>query len=222
MIFRANLFAAVAAGIALSGMTAAGRADMIDTSGMATWEHCALCHSADGISHMAKFPKLAGQRADYIAKQLRDFRAERRSNDGGPMVTNAGLLSDAQIEEVAGYFSSLSPPPPEDSVSDAARIASGRQLFEKGKPGAGVAACVTCHAGGGVSGVLAPRIEAQHDEYLRKQLMDFRSGARGNDPDGLMRAVANGLTESEISAVAAYAATLTRSIPHQVGTPDGG
>ena len=188
----------------------AGRADMIDTSGMATWEHCALCHSADGISRMSKFPKLAGQKPAYIEKQLRDFRAGRRTNDGGPMVTNASLLSDAQITEVARYFGSLPPPPPDGDGSDTAKTDAGQRLFDKGKPEAGVAACVTCHAGGGISGVVAPKIASQHAGYLRKQLTDFRSGDRGNDPDGIMRGIAGGLTDTEIEAVSAYVAARKR------------
>jgi cytochrome c553 len=193
----------------VSGATVA-RADMVDTSGMATWEFCALCHSADGISRMAKFPKLAGQRPDYIAKQLRDFRAQRRHNDGGPMLTNAGALTDEQIDEVVTYFGSLPPPPPADGALDQREAAIGATLFNEGKIEAGVDACATCHLGRGRPGVLAPRITAQHAGYLRKQLIDFKNGDRENDPRGLMRAVAEALSDTEISAVAAYVATLER------------
>ena len=203
---RAVLALAVCAAMAI----APGHADMIDTSSMKAWEHCALCHSADGISRMPKFPKLAGQRPAYIEKQLREFRAEKRTNDGGPMVTNASLLSDAQITEVASYFASLPPPPPEESENDAAVLATGRQLFETGKPEAGVAACMTCHVGGGIPGVVAPAIAAQHAGYLRKQLNDFRDKARNNDPDGIMQAIAGALTDGEIDAVSAYAASRMR------------
>ena len=213
---RQRLFCVLVTALMLIAGAGSGRADMIDTSGLATWELCAICHSADGISRMAKFPKLAGQKPAYIEKQLREFRAEKRTNDGGPMVTNAGQLSDAQIREVARYFGSLPPPPPADPASDAAMIAAGRRLFEKGKPEAGVAACVTCHVGGGRPGVLAPKISAQHAGYLRKQLLDFRAEARGNDPGGVMRVIARGLTEDEIDAVSGYAATRKRM---EGGTP---
>jgi cytochrome c553 len=204
----AMLLAAAAVGSTVAATAA--HAGMIDTSGLATWELCAICHSADGISRMAKFPKLAGQRRDYITKQLRDFRAERRSNDGGPMLTNAGNLSDAQIAEVATYFSALPPPPPASGTLDPRVAATGARLFDEGKPDAGVPACAGCHAGAGKAGVLAPRIRAQHAEYLRKQLADFKSGARANDPDGLMRGVVAALSDSEIAAVSAYVATLER------------
>src|SRR5215472_15937495 len=64
-------------------------ADIIVTEGMQPWDLCATCHSLDGISAMARFPKLAGQRAAYIVKQVRDFRDGRRSNDGGQMQASA-------------------------------------------------------------------------------------------------------------------------------------
>ena len=198
-------------GFAAPGISAsAAWADMIDTSGMAPWELCAECHNMDGISHMAKFPKLAGQRYAYLVKQIGDFQVERRTNDGGKMVSNAGLLSDEDVIAVAKYFSSLPPPPPVTSDLDAELIGLGRRLFTKGKPEAGVAACASCHAGAGVAGVLAPRIEAQHADYLKKELIDFRGGARSNDPDERMRKIAHALSDAEIVAVAAYASTLER------------
>lgn len=207
---RRYLHCVAVAALALLACGVPGRADMIDTSGMAVWETCALCHSADGISRMAKFPKLAGQKPAYIEKQLHEFRAEKRTNDGGMMITNAGLLSDAQIREVARYFGSLPPPPPASAGSDSAGTAMGRRLFENGKPEAGVAPCMTCHVGSGDPAVLAPKITAQHADYLRKQLLDFRADARENDPGGVMRQIARGLTEAEIEAVSGYAATRKR------------
>lgn len=198
-------------GLAASGIAVStARADMIDTSGMAPWEPCAECHNMDGISHMAKFPKLAAQRYAYIVKQIHDFQAERRTNDGGKMVSNAGLLSDEDVVAVAKYFSALPPPPPVKTEASAATISLGRRLFTKGKPEAGVDACASCHAGAGVAGVLAPRIEAQHADYLKKELLDFRAGKRANDPDERMRKIARALSDAEIVAVAAYASTLER------------
>lgn len=192
------------------GAAGAARADMIDTSHMAPWEHCAECHSMDGISATAKFPKLAGQRYAYIVKQLGDFQAQRRTNDGGPMATNTEELTPAHIEIVAKYFSELPPPLPAPAEADAEVAGLGRRLFTEGKPEAGVAACASCHAGDGVAGVLAPRIEAQHAGYLAKQLEDFRAGGRANDPEGRMRTVAAALSDAEIAAVASYAASLGR------------
>lgn len=203
----------VAATVVLTGSPAReARADMIDTSSMAAWEHCALCHSADGISRTARFPKLAGQKAAYIEKQVRDFKSGRRSNDGGPMQTNTEELTEADIKSVSVYFAKLSPPPPVAPDEVDADLEMGRALFEGGKPETGVAACASCHVGPGQAGILAPHITAQHAGYLQKQLAEFRDGSRDNDTDGQMRRVAATLNDAEIAAVSAYAATLERKI----------
>jgi cytochrome c553 len=53
-----------------------------------------------------------------------------------------------------------------------------------------------------------PRIAGQFAEYVEAQLIAFRNGARANDPNGMMRAVAARMTDREIKAVAEYAAGL--------------
>ncbi|MDO6749684.1 c-type cytochrome, partial [Gilvimarinus sp. 1_MG-2023] len=54
-------------------------------------------------------PRLGGQHADYIAKQLRDFRAGNRTTDGDAQIMRgvAKHLSDAELEAVANYISGL-------------------------------------------------------------------------------------------------------------------
>src|SRR5260370_12336942 len=99
--------ALIAAGSAVS----LAYADIIVTEGMQPWDLCATCHSLDGISAMARFPKLAGQRAAYIVKQVRDFRDGRRSNDGGQMQASASHIDDNDLAKTAAYFASLPPPP---------------------------------------------------------------------------------------------------------------
>src|SRR5262249_44319603 len=58
-------------------------------------------------------PKLAGQRAAYIVKQVRDFRDGRRGNDGGQMQASASYIDDDDLAKTATYFASLPPPPPD-------------------------------------------------------------------------------------------------------------
>lgn len=180
-------------------------ADMIDTSGMEPWEVCALCHSLDGISAMAKFPKLAGQRAAYIEKQFRDFQSGNRMNDGGQMQAITTEIELADLAAIADHFSSLPPPPAEtgDSTPGAAS-----DLFRNGRDG--VPACLSCHGGGSSDLPLAPWLEAQHADYLAKQLTDFQTGTRENDPGGVMRAVAAQLSADEIAALSAYIAAQDR------------
>lgn len=181
------------------------RAGMIDTEGMQPWETCAMCHGLYGDSRMAKFPKLANQPYDYLVKQLQDFRASRRSNDDGKMVSNAGLLTAETLDAVARYFSRLPPPPPSGTPN-----ALGETLFRNGKPEARVPACGTCHGLQPPDGRPYPRLEAQHAAYVTKQLRDFRKQLRTNDHEHVMQRIARRLSDAEIAAVADYVAGLPR------------
>ena len=81
---------------------AAGDADAGKTKAAA----CAACHGPDGNAGIdPQYPRLAGQYRDYIAKALRDYKSGARKN---PIMAGfAGTLSDADIEDLAEYFSSL-------------------------------------------------------------------------------------------------------------------
>lgn len=183
---------------------------MIDKAGMKPWEVCALCHGLDGISRMPKFPRLAGQRAAYIEKQLHDFRAGRRRNDGGQMEAVVTEISEAEIPVVAAHFSHSMPPEPVKADVEPKALERARKLFETGDAGAGVPACKNCHGSSPSGPVAGPRISAQHPDYLAKQLRDFRSGERANDETGSMPEIAGKLTDTDIDALAAYIAALPR------------
>ncbi|SCW95730.1 MULTISPECIES: cytochrome c [unclassified Pseudomonas] len=73
---------------------------------------CTGCHSPDGKGNAAAgFPHLGGQHAQYITKQLTDFRKEEggRANDGDAMTmrTIARKLSDEDIAAVSSYIQGL-------------------------------------------------------------------------------------------------------------------
>jgi len=72
-------------------------------AGKAKSAQCAQCHSADGNSKVAQFPRLAGQHADYIVHALKDYASGRRRN---PIMAGiAKGLSEDDREELAAYFS---------------------------------------------------------------------------------------------------------------------
>ena len=202
----------ITGGAVLAAMLCAlpARAGMIDESGLKPWENCALCHSLDGVSRMAKFPKLAGQMPAYIEKQIWDFRAAKRTNDGEQMQGMAGLIAEKDIPVVARYFADLPPPPPADPPPDGDRKA-GRALYLTGDAVRGLPACASCHGKDNAATAGAPRLEAQHADYVVKQLMDFRSGDRANDPGGVMAGVAAKLSDADIRAVGGYLAATIRN-----------
>ena len=67
---------------------------------------CSMCHLG-AFAGQNEIPKVAGQQYDYIVKQMRDFKARTRTNDAGNMTSVAQTLSEADIENLAHYISSL-------------------------------------------------------------------------------------------------------------------
>lgn len=186
-------------------------ADMIDRSGMAEWEICALCHSADGVSVMARFPKLAGQKASYIERQVKQFRLGERSNDGGQMQAISTEVEWSAVPQIAAYFAGLDTAP---TVELTPQAMSGNEplaeQFKRGKTlfygGDGATpACATCHADPRSP---APWLDGQHRDYLYKQLQDFRSGRRSDSILGKMPVIAARLSESDMAAVSAFLAAI--------------
>lgn len=178
-------------------------ADMIDKAGMSDWEVCGLCHGANGISAMPKFPKLAGQKAEYLEREFKRFRRGDRTNDGGQMQAITTEVAMSAVVGIATYFSELPPPEVDASAIELAHanpdvFARGRRLFLEGE--GELAACADCHADRHSD---APWIDGQHRDYVRKQLEDFRSGRR---PDGAgdMAEIAARLNEQDVSAVALF------------------
>ncbi len=71
---------------------------------------CIGCHSPNGEGiDLAVYPKLNGQHADYIAKQLTEFREGIRNNDGDSMImrTIAAKMSNKDIKAVSSYIQGL-------------------------------------------------------------------------------------------------------------------
>jgi len=171
---------------------------------------CAACHAADGNSVAPANPKLAGQFSGYLYKQLTNFKAhggkkaERQNPIMAGMVAN---LSNADMQNVAAYFSEQKLRP--DVAQDKELAAAGQKLYRGGNAATGVAACAGCHgpSGAGIP-VEFPHIAGQWAAYIEAQLEAFRSGARANDPNGMMRGVAAHMTDHEIKAVAQYVAGL--------------
>jgi cytochrome c553 len=204
------------AGLALLGAGPTARADGLGNENAPPQEICGMCHGLDGISRMAKFPKLAGQKAAYLERQIRDFREGRRHNDGGQMTAIATEIAEPQIAEVAAYFAGLPPPGPQAAELDPASRARAEALVNTGDRTAGIPACRSCHGPGPALGeerIEGPHLTAQHEDYLARQLRDFRSGARTNDPGRAMQRAAARLSDGDIAALARFLAASTREPP---------
>jgi cytochrome c553 len=164
---------------------------------------CAACHGSDGNSAIAMYPNLAGQSANYLAKQLANFKSGEREN--AMMAGMAAALSDEDMHDLAAYF----------AVQDAKEGTGetnevGHKLYLGGDAKNGITACVACHgiAGKGMKQAGFPSLSGQSQEYLKSQLNSFRSGARANDYNGMMRNIAIKLSDADIEAVSQYITSL--------------
>jgi len=175
---------------------------------------CMTCHGPDG-GGMAPtaYPRIAGLDRGYLTKQIQDFRAGRRNNP--IMMPMAANLTEEEVAAVSAYYAALPVhPPPAQAPADAADKAASDLVqwgdwTERGLPG-----CAQCHGpkGNGI-GSSFPGLAAQQGSYIKAQLQAWRSGARANDPLGLMKAVADRLTDDEIESVSRYYAAQTGGPP---------
>ncbi|MET1254905.1 c-type cytochrome [Aliikangiella maris] len=183
--------------ILFAGSISAGDA----AKGQAKTAMCAGCHAADGNSPLPANPKLAGQNEKYLIKQLHDFKSgERPSATMQPM---AQTLSDEDIQDVAAFYAS-------QKIQHAAvpeeYIELGEQLYRGGDSNRDIPACMACHGanGNGMSAAGFPSVGGQHPEYVKAQLIAFRSGARANDKNAVMRDVVAKMSDKQIEALAYY------------------
>ena len=194
-------FVVIAATCALLGSATAALAAGDPTAGKAKSTTCAACHNADGNSAVAQYPKLAGQSADYLVKQLQEYKSGARVN--AIMVGMVAPLSPQDMEDLAAYFSSQQIA---RGAADPALAPAGEAIFRGGNLTSGVAACSACHGAVGTGNPAAkfPALAGQHAEYVETQLKAFRAMERANDAGQMMRQNAAKMTDQEIKAVSSY------------------
>lgn len=202
------LLAAVSAGLVAT--TPAALAADPDKGKTIVTTVCAACHNADGNSSISVNPKLAGQHADYIYKQLRNFKgADGKSPERVNPIMNgmAAGLSDDDMKNLAAYFDAQKRKP--EVAKNRETIEYAQKLYRSGDAAKGLPACAACHGPTG-AGMPAqfPLIAGQFAEYTEAQLKGFRAGERANDTNMMMRLVAIKMTDAEIKAVSDYIAGL--------------
>lgn len=165
---------------------------------------CLACHGEGGNSVVPNFPKLAGQQAIYIEKQLNEFLSGKRKNEVmAPFLAQFGKGDTAGL---AAYYTGQKQTP--GIVEDKKLADAGKKLYEDGNTESGVPACMGCHQPKGEGNDRYPRLAGQHQAYTQQQMADFKAGVRNNDKAKVMRAVAERMTEQEMKAVSEYIAGL--------------
>ncbi|MCR4347855.1 MAG: cytochrome c4 [Sulfuricaulis sp.] len=174
-------------------------------AGQAKAAVCAGCHGADGNGGADPlWPKLAGQDAEYIAKQLGDFKSGARKDP--IMAGMAAALSKTDMKNIGAYYESLKAKP--GAARDAQLAKLGEKTYRGGNAKMGVSACMSCHGptGHGIPPRF-PKVSGQNAAYTNRQLLAFKTGSRTNDGD-IMTRIAFRMSEQEIKAVSEYMAGL--------------
>lgn len=185
------------------GLSASAHANDLARAQEIVSARCHLCHGQNGESASAVFPRLAGQHADYIAKQLGDFKSGKRVSD--TMKPQAEELTPAEMKALGAFFQAkvVGPRPARDKEL----LAVGKYIFERGNQFSGLPPCASCHGPKGLGTPQLPRLAGQHPRYIEDQLKQFNKRERTND-NAVMHTIASKLSELETHAVAEYIATL--------------
>lgn len=203
MIFRFVFFCVFSGLMGLQSVALAGG----DTSkGQAQAMVCLACHGQDGASGiLPSYPNLAGQNEKYLFNQLKMIASGERT-----LVEMTGQLigkSDQDLMDLAAYYASL---PPKVGVFEGTdeQLKKAASIYRGGIARKGVAACTACHSPTGRGNSLAgyPNISGQSLDYTIAQLTAYRENVRQTDENygGMMRGVAETLTDTEISLLADY------------------
>lgn len=166
---------------------------------------CASCHGPHGASTSPIYPVLAGQHEEYLAAQLRGFRERTRSDPEAHiyMWNMATLLNDSMIGLVARYYAGQPTVP--GQPGDAADVAAGKALFEKGIPQRGIMACSNCHGQNAEGHWVFPRLAGQHSQYILRQLQVIQGHLRKSP---VMHGIVKDLKPAEMHQLGVYLQSL--------------
>jgi len=174
---------------------------------------CASCHGNAGIAPSANWPSLAGQRAEYTFKMLKDYKdGKRKGSHAAEIMTAEGqMVSDQDMADLAQFYASFDLPPlPEGVTFDAAKGEQITYMVRRGDGKRLLAPCQSCHVSNGEGQATdTPALAGQSPEYFIKTMQDYKTGARKNDVYSRMRLIAKVLTDEEIVQLAHYYAGLT-------------
>jgi len=191
----------------------------------------ATCHACHGVGNSVApmFPRLAGQRADYLYHRLVSFKTADPKDPYyslSPMRPLATNLSDTDMRDLAAYFSAqiptiANPAAPSAAPSPAPTASAGETIFLTGDPEHGIPPCQGCHGAdaGGTSiatdqYAAYPSLRGQYSMYLAARLTSFHNRLpHDTTNDFIMGDVASTLDSDSIQAVAAWLGSLAPSGP---------
>ena len=191
--------------VAVLGFSSSVQAQGNIEAGKAKSVTCTACHGGDGNSPSNLYPKLAGQHASYLEKQLQQFKSGERNN--AIMAGMVATLSEQDMKDLSAFYASEMATP---ETASPEVVEAGQKFYMGGDIDRDIPGCTACHGprGNGLELAKFPKISSQHPAYIKAQLEQFRSKARNNDMNGMMTDVAAKLSDEDIALLAEYISAL--------------
>jgi len=167
---------------------------------------CAACHGADGNSTNPEVPSIAGQPKLFLENQLILYREELRRSD--QMLAVVKGIRDPEIIKLAEHFSKLPAKSMEGTPAQAALVKQGRAKAKELR-------CGVCHLSDFSGQKQVPRLAAQRELYLDREMRAYRDGKRAGG-DTIMAAALYGVSDADIKALAHF---LSRFSPAAGASP---
>lgn len=165
--------------------------------GQVAFEVCQGCHRPGALGRVdGSYPRLAGQHATVLIKQMSDVRSGRRDNPKMYPFADKHVIGPQDIADIAAYLQGL-PVPANNGKGTGERLDRARTVYEKD--------CAVCHGehGEGDAGKFYPRVSGQHFRYLLRESLAIREGERRN-ANPRMVYVVKALSEEDLAVVADY------------------
>ena len=173
---------------------------------------CISCHGVHGEGNAAAgFPRIAGQPAFYLNRQMASFADGHRDNP--IMSPSAKAMTPQQMKDSSAYYASLQTPqeagaPPAGAAPDAAALERARVLASIGDEAKQVQSCANCHGPAGRGEAPSyPYLAGQHAAYFTAAMAEWKSGTRKTDASGQMPSIAQRLNDQDVAGLAAWFAS---------------
>lgn len=186
--------------------TCAYAADGDAAEGKLIAETCIACHGVQGANPPAKeWPKLAGQHESYLIEQLLDYKQGKKSGRPDPIMQ--GIVANLSVQDILDLSAYYANQQVNIGQAQAGKLlAMGQSIYRGGIEEKGIPACIACHgpSGAGNGPALFPSLRGQNADYIVLQLKAYKSGARKNDRNDMMKDISLKLNDEEMKAVANY------------------
>lgn len=170
--------------------------------GAIAFEICQGCHRAGALGREdGSYPRLAGQHATTLIKQMADVRSGRRDNPKMYPFAAQHVMGPQDMADMAVYLRGL-PVPANNGQGPGVKLDRAKTLYE--------AHCVACHGeqGQGDAAAFYPKVSGQHYQYLVRELLAIRQGERRNAHPKMVSAI-RAYSEQDIRLVADHMSRLS-------------